>query len=116
MKTIYTMSDAGGIAIGTESAWIIAPNGSGDGFTTVRICSIAEFEDLTRNLSVKFFTIIDGKAIEIIDYDCPSRKPWRYDGSIHDWKPLVTLGGRYGIYYEDDEIYLVQFDENPSLM
>ena len=111
MKTIKTYSDAGGIAIGTREAWYILPNGYGDGVTTTLVFdSWEEFEE-SGGSGWRFLTTIEGTRIEVVDYDCPSKRPW-FDGTVHDWTPVATLSGRYGAYNDGEgRIALIRYDD-----
>lgn len=111
------MSDAGSIAIGTEDCHILADNGYGDGLTTVYVFgSDDEMKSVVGDRKWRLFTTVTGSRIEIPDYDCPSKKPWPVDGSVHDWTPVVTLDGRYGIYNDGGgTVALVRWGDAPEL-
>ena len=107
MKTFKTMSDAGGIAVGTAKAWTIISNGYGDGETTVYICETKEeFDELCKqhNYDLRFLTTVTGTEIQILDYDCPNSIPWFRDGSLHNFdneeSVCAVLNGCFGCYHE----------------
>ncbi len=101
MKSIRTYADAGSIAIGTKEAWFLLPNGYGDGeFNTLVFDDFEEFDAVCRKSGLRgwrFLTTVQGTRLEIVDYDCPSTRPW-FDGSVHDWTPIATLSGVFSAY------------------
>ena len=105
MKEYEVYSDAGGILVGTKDCRVHIPNAYGDGITKIRVYESNEgfepYRGTKRNL--EFVTTVCGNRIEIPDYDCPSKEPW-FDGTVHDWTPIVTLDGCYAIYAHDGEI------------
>ena len=105
MKEYEVYSDAGGILVGTRDCRVHIPNAYGDGTTKVRVFdSKEEFEPYRGTKSnLEFVTTVCGNRIEIPDYDCPSKEPW-FDGTVHDWTPIVTLDGCYAVYAHDGEI------------
>lgn len=105
MKEYEVYSDAGGILVGTRDCRVHIPNAYGDGITKVRVFDTKEeFEPYRGTKSnLEFVTTVCGNRIEIPDYDCPSKEPW-FDGTVHDWTPIVTLDGCYAIYAHDGEI------------
>ena len=105
MKEYEVYSDAGGILVGTRDCRVRIPNAYGDGITKIRVFdSKEEFEPYRGTKSfLEFITTVCGNRIEIPDYDCPSKEPW-FDGTLHDWTPIVTLDGCYAIYAHDGEI------------
>ena len=105
MKEYEAYSDAGGILVGTRECRVHIPNAYGDGITKVRVFdSEDEYEPYRGTKSnLEFVTTVCGNRIEIPDYDCPSKEPW-FDGSVHDWTPIVTLDGCYAVYAHDGEI------------
>ncbi len=116
MKKLVTMSDAGSVAIGTKDAWFLVSNGYGDGETLVLVFEeYQEWEDYSKqHPGWKFNTSLDGKRLEIVDYDCPSLKPW-FDGSVHDWKPIETLDGRYSTYCNEGTVAFVRIGDATEL-
>lgn len=91
---MYAQSDAGSVAVGTKGCWFLVPNGHGDGETVIEV--YAKPDDFDQE-GWRFQTVVEGRRIEILDYDCPSKEPW-FDGSVHDWNPMDTLDGRFAIY------------------
>jgi hypothetical protein len=88
MRTIVTSSDIGSILIGTKDAYVAVPNGYGDGYTSVFIFEDREEgEKVLAEHDYNFITTCSGTRLEIPEYDCPS-----------EWKPVITLNGRYAIY------------------
>lgn len=86
MKKFTTMSDAGGLKVGTKDFNIIIPNGYGDGDTLVRVLEESEKAPST----ARFFTSIEGENINVYAYDCGQEVE-------------TTLSGRYGVYIDYNE-------------
>lgn len=80
-KCKKTLSDAGGIKIGSRDFSMIIPNGYGDGITRYAILPYNTFNDGMFD----FETSVKGSSIRIYDYDCGSRV-------------LETLSGKYNVY------------------
>lgn len=103
MKSFVTMSNAGSMAIGTKDAWFRVPYGYGDGNPSMLVFDeYQEWNDFSKqHPGWRFFTSLEGKRLEIFDYDCSPEWPW-LDGSVHGWDPIVTLSGCYSAYYNTD--------------
>lgn len=80
-KCKKTLSDAGGIKIGSKDFSIILPNGYGDGITRYAVLVHSTFN----NLMFDYKTSIAGNCINIYDYDCGNRV-------------LETLSGEFHVY------------------
>jgi len=90
---IYTMSDAGGLKIGTNGFNVIAPNGAGDGSTVVSFLKKDSFNSSAFN----FWTSINGNEINLYSYDCGN-------------EIARTVNGKYGIYFKDGLIVFEEWD------
>ena len=84
-QSFVTSSDMGGVKIGTDGFSIVMPNGYGD--TPRNRVSINERGSFNSS-AFTFWTSISGKEINIYDYDCGDNI-------------VVTLSGRYGVYYNN---------------
>ena len=99
MKTFQTISDIGSVLVGTREFGVALTNGIGDGTTNVIIldndqkCLIPKYAD--------FNTSIEG-TFNIYNYDCSTR----VDADI-----VTTLSGRYGVYYLDDNVYFLKWED-----
>lgn len=82
-RCFKTMSDIGGVKVGTDDFSVIISNGYGDGVTRVAVFDNAE--DFYSDTVMHFYTTIKGHFY-IYDYDC---------GGV----PVKELNGRYGVYY-----------------
>jgi len=90
---IDTISDAGGLKIGTNGFNVIAPNGSGDGSTVVSFLEKDSFNSSAFN----FWTSISGDEINLYSYDCGN-------------EIAKTVNGRYGVYFKDGLIVFEKWD------
>lgn len=93
---VKTVSDAGGVKIGSDSMSLIVPNGRGDGTTRVGVIDDRNrIEDWTPAMT--FFSSIDG-SFSIYSYDCGG-------------EPVKTLVGRYGIFFYDGIVIFEKWSE-----
>lgn len=83
-RCFKTESDIGGLKVGNDDFSIIVPNGRGD--QTTRVAVFENRKDFNDSLML-FWTDVQG-TFNIYSYDC---------GSV----PVITLSGRYAIYYHD---------------
>ena len=94
-QSFITSSDMGGVKIGTDGFSIVVPNGYGD--TSKNIVSINEKGSINSS-AFTFWTSISGKEINIYDYDCGDNI-------------VVTLSGKYGIYYNNRIIIFEKWED-----
>lgn len=92
-KQIKLYSDAGGVKVGTDNFSIIIPNGYGDGITRFAVLN----EDEVNTSVFNYFTLLEGDEINIYKSDCGNTI-------------LQTLKGRYGAYYSDGFVVLVEYN------
>jgi len=97
MEKLTTMSDIGGVLVGTKEIGVILTNGRGDGETKVLIIKKGEIETTGE---YNFFTSLNGK-FNIYNYDCSKRD----DADI-----IKSIEGRYGIYYNSGTVVFEEWD------
>lgn len=82
-------SEIGSVLVGTKDFRVLIPNGYGDGETLIKVGTKEDF----KNINKEFWTVLDGK-FNVYENDCNN------DSDI-----IITLEGRYFIYYYDGTVY-----------
>lgn len=98
-RQFKTISDDGGLLVGSPSCFVLIPNGHGDGATRVCVFNSREEFFPLENL-MNPFTMVSGQQIGVYAYDCAEP----------DAEPLVRLTGRFAAYYKDGFVALVRLE------
>ena len=85
-KQFKTISDAGGLKIGTDEFNTVVPNGRGDGETR---CAVFQSDDKSFNADMmNYYTTFNGRFYNIYAYDCGDAV-------------AMLVNGKCSVYYYD---------------